>query len=73
MPKVIEAVYENGVFKPLEKVNLKEGEKIRIKIQWNRRERRLRFLEDWKPVKPERDITVEDIEKLRLERYEGIP
>ncbi|NOY11938.1 MAG: antitoxin family protein [Archaeoglobi archaeon] len=33
MPRVIEAVYENGVFKPLEKVNLKEGEKVRIQIE----------------------------------------
>ncbi len=32
MSKIIEAVYENGVFKPLEKVDLKEGEKVRIKI-----------------------------------------
>jgi len=32
MPKIIEAVYENGVFKPLEKVDLKEGEKVRIRI-----------------------------------------
>lgn len=27
MGKVIEVVYENGVFKPLEKVDLKEGGK----------------------------------------------
>ena len=33
MPKVIEAVYENGVLKPLERVNLKEGEKIRVEIR----------------------------------------
>jgi len=26
MAKVIEAIYEKGVFKPLEKVDLKEGE-----------------------------------------------
>ena len=32
MPKVIEAVYENGVFKPLEKVELKEGRRIRFDI-----------------------------------------
>ena len=30
--KVIEAIYENGVLKPLEKLNLKEGERIKIKI-----------------------------------------
>ena len=34
MAKVIEAVYENGVFKPLEKVNLKDGEKVKIRVEW---------------------------------------
>ena len=33
MPKIIEAVYENGVFKPLQKVDLKEGEKVRIELE----------------------------------------
>jgi predicted DNA-binding antitoxin AbrB/MazE fold protein len=32
MGKVIEAVYEKGVFKPLEKVNLKDGEKVKIRV-----------------------------------------
>jgi len=35
MPKIIEAIYENGVFKPLEKVNLKEGEKFRLVLKEN--------------------------------------
>jgi len=30
MPKVIEVIYENGVFKPINKVNLREGEKLKI-------------------------------------------
>ncbi|AAB90182.1 MULTISPECIES: antitoxin family protein [Archaeoglobus] len=33
MPKIIEAIYENGVFKPLQKVDLKEGERVRIKLE----------------------------------------
>ena len=33
MPKVIEVVYENGVFKPLEKVDLREGEKLKVVIK----------------------------------------
>ncbi|RLI70964.1 antitoxin [Archaeoglobales archaeon] len=33
MPKVIEVIYENGVFKPLEKVDLKEGERLKIRIE----------------------------------------
>ena len=33
MPKIIEAVYENGVFKPLQKVKLKDGEKVKLRIE----------------------------------------
>ena len=33
MPKTIEAVYEDGVFKPLEKIDLKEHQKIEIFIK----------------------------------------
>ena len=33
MLKVIEVVYEKGIFKPLEKVNLREGEMVKIKIE----------------------------------------
>jgi len=33
MAKVIEAIYEKGVFKPLEKVDLKDGERVRIRIE----------------------------------------
>ena len=32
MVKVVEAVYENGVFKPLQKVDLKNGERVKIEI-----------------------------------------
>ena len=32
MSKVIDAVYEDGVFKPLEAVEIKEHEKVAIKI-----------------------------------------
>ena len=33
MPKVIEVIYENGVLKPLEKIELKEGEKLKITLR----------------------------------------
>jgi predicted DNA-binding antitoxin AbrB/MazE fold protein len=42
MSKVIDAVYENGVFKPLEKVDIKEHEKVEIKIV-SRNDWQLRF------------------------------
>lgn len=32
MPKTIDAIYENGVFKPLEKVNIKPQKKIKLVI-----------------------------------------
>lgn len=32
MQKTIEVVYEGGVFKPLEKVDLREGEMITIRV-----------------------------------------
>ena len=32
MQKTIEVIYENGLFKPLEKVELEEGEKIKIRM-----------------------------------------
>ena len=44
MGKVVEAVYEKGVFKPLEKVNLREGERVRLEI----RKSIFGILKDWK-------------------------
>ena len=32
MSKVITAIFENGVFKPLEKVDVKEHQRVEIKI-----------------------------------------
>ncbi|ATZ61585.2 MAG: antitoxin family protein [Methanosarcinales archaeon Met12] len=32
MTKTIEVVYEKGVFKPLEKVEIREGERLRVEI-----------------------------------------
>jgi predicted DNA-binding antitoxin AbrB/MazE fold protein len=32
MSRVIDAVFEDGVFKPLRKVNIKEHEKVTIKV-----------------------------------------
>jgi len=36
MQKTIEVVYEKGVFKPLEKVELKEGERMKVRIEERR-------------------------------------
>lgn len=41
MSQAINAIYENGVFKPLEKVSFKEHEKVEIKVlsvdNWQKR------------------------------------
>ena len=61
MPKVIEAIYENGVFKPLEKVDLKEGERIRLKIE----KRTLNF----DPIDLGEPVSIEKIKELRDELW----
>ncbi len=37
MPKTINAIYENGVFKPLEPISLSEHEKVRLDINLDER------------------------------------
>ena len=45
MAKVIDAVFENGVFKPLNDIKIKEHEKVEIKIvsldEWQKRFNRI--------------------------------
>jgi len=60
MPKVIEVIYENGVFKPLGKVELTEGKKVRIEIKENLVDR----LKNYR-IKVEEDILKEFIEERR--------
>jgi len=38
MTRIIEAIYENGVFKPLEKVDLREGERVKLRVEKDRKE-----------------------------------
>ncbi len=40
MPKTINAIYENGVFKPLEPISLSEHEKVRLDINLDERLRK---------------------------------
>lgn len=35
MSQTIEAIYEHGVFKPLESINLREGERVQITVDAN--------------------------------------
>jgi predicted DNA-binding antitoxin AbrB/MazE fold protein len=59
--KVIRAEYSGGVFKPLEKVNLPEGEKVEIEIKEKKRRKILSLRGIWRGI----EINEEDIEKAR--------
>jgi len=61
MGKVIEAVYEKGVFKPLEKVDLKEGERVKIKVERS-------LIELIKSYQNKFRLKEEDIEEFLRER-----
>lgn len=66
MAKVIEAIYENGVFKPLEKVDLKEGEKVKITIsRGEKTSRGLSKLLEKYIVKSDVDLTKMLVEERR--------
>lgn len=45
MPEIIDAVFENGVFKPLQKINVKDHQKVTLKIiphdDWEKRFNRI--------------------------------
>jgi len=61
MPKVIDVIYENGVFKPLKKVDLPEKTRLKIKIE---------DIEDLLREfcgLIESKITLDDIERIRYE------
>ncbi len=64
MQKTIEVVYEDGVFKPLEKVELKEGEHAKIRM-----EEKKKGEIDFEPIKLKNKISVEKIEELRSELW----
>ncbi len=61
MAKVIEAVYEDGVFKPLEKVDLKEGERVRIRVERS-------LIEIIKDYQKKFRLRKEDVEEFLMER-----
>ncbi|MEM4279798.1 MAG: antitoxin family protein [Archaeoglobaceae archaeon] len=71
MPKIIEAIYENGVFKPLEKVDLKNGERVTIKID-DVRIKRVEFIKNWRTIDLGRRVTQEEIKRLKVAKYEDL-
>jgi predicted DNA-binding antitoxin AbrB/MazE fold protein len=64
MQKTIEVVYEKGVFKPLEPVELEEGEHVKIRMEEKKR-RKI----DFEPIKLKNRISIKKIEELRSELW----
>ena len=62
--RTIEVVYEKGVFKPLEKVELKKGEKMEIQLE----EKKKREI-DFEPIKRKHKVSIKRIEELRSELW----
>ena len=55
----IEAVYEKGVLKPLERLDLREGKRVKVEIKRHERERVLeRYVGR---IKLDRDVKLRDI------------
>lgn len=76
MSKVIDAIFENGVFKPLQHVEVKEHEKVAIKIislnDWQDRFNRIidkiqKKSSQYTPEEIESDIS-RDIKEVRKEK-----
>ena len=63
--KEIKVIYEDGVFKPLEKVELKEGEKV-VVVTEKREEKLKEVLERMKTFKPI-SMKFERLEEIYIE------
>lgn len=60
----IEVIYEKGVFKPLQKVDLEEGTRLTLVVEKDEVEEILQNLKALKPL----DVKIDD-EKLEWEYY----
>ncbi|MBO3458801.1 antitoxin family protein [Aetokthonos hydrillicola Thurmond2011] len=65
----IKAIYENGVFRPLEKPNLNEGESVQITVEYTTRsnpEKILKLAADvYEGLSP---ADIDEIEEIALQR-----
>jgi predicted DNA-binding antitoxin AbrB/MazE fold protein len=69
MDCIFEAVYENGVLKPLESIKLLEHQRVKIVIQLPMVENPDQELESWHQVYSElSDQEIKEIESIALDR-----
>ena len=69
MQKTIEVVYESGIFRPLKKVDFKEGEKVKVIVE-KRNEKGIIQLEDIKEM--EEAFKKLPKSKIRLKKLDEI-
>jgi len=70
MEKIIEAVYEKSVFKPLEKVNLKDDEIVEIEIKEKRiSEKFYQVLDELEKKAPKVYNALKVLEEIRDDCY----
>jgi predicted DNA-binding antitoxin AbrB/MazE fold protein len=65
--KVIDCIYENGVFKPLEKVDLKEGDRAKVILKEERKKALDKYVGIIKLDKP---LTLEEILDMGEESWQ---
>ena len=71
MPKIIEVIYENGVFRPLEKVDLPSGIRIKMRIEEERGVMDKEFLDELRRRIETLPKVKVDLKKLNEIYYEG--
>lgn len=71
MPKVIDVVYKDGVFKPLTRVDIREGERLRIEIRETKKLSKKFYdkLVDLKRRTPKVQDANRVLEEMRSDRY----
>ncbi len=70
MAKVIEAIYEKGIFKPLRKVDLEDGEIVEIEIKEKRiSEKFYQVLEELERRAPKVQNASRILKEVRNDRY----
>ncbi len=71
MPKVIDVVYKDGVFKPLTRVDIREGERLRIEIRETKKLSKEFYdkLADLKRRTPKVQDANKVLEEMRSDRY----
>ena len=73
MAKIVEAIYEDDVIKPLEKIRIKSKFLTLVIIEKKKSiKKRKMFLKKLKPINIGRKVRMEEIENLRKQRYENL-